>query len=465
MTASTTVGADRQPTHLVQPYSNLDLLSREGPLVIERGEGVYVFDSQGKRYLEGMSGLWCTSLGFSEPRLAEAAARQFARLPFYHTFNHRAHPPGIELARRLVELAPAGLEHVLFANSGSEANDSAIKLVWYYNNALGRPRKKKIIARRQSYHGVTVAAASLTGLPPVQADFDVPIPNILHTESPSYYHNGKPGESLEAFTDRIVASLEALILEEGADTIAAFIAEPVVGGGGVITPPPGYFARVQKLLREHDILFIVDEVITGFGRTGQLFGSEAFDLRPDLMSVAKGLSSAYLPISALLISDEINQALLQQSRKLGGFGHGTTYSAHPVAAAVALETLDIYRERDIVGHVQDVAEHFAARLQRYVDHPLVGDVRQIGLLGAVEFAADKATRTPFPAALKLGQWVQQQALERGLVVRAIGDLIAICPPLIIQRSEIDELFDILDAVLAAAPAYLEQARAGLPQDV
>ncbi|MDX9663691.1 aminotransferase [Pseudomonas sp. P5_152] len=442
--------------HFIHPYSNLDAHAERGPTVIVRGEGCHVFDDQGRRYLEGMSGLWCTSLGFSEQRLVDAAHQQLQVLPYYHSFNHRSHVPGIELAEKLAQLAPGHLNHVLFANSGSEANDSAVKLVWYYNNVLGRPLKKKIIARRQGYHGITVASGSLTGLPPIHAEFDLPISGILHTDSPSHYHAGLPGETAQAFSDRIVGNLEALILREGPETIAAFIAEPVIGSGGVILPPPNYFPRVQALLRKHDILFIVDEVITGFGRTGQLFGSQTYDLQPDLMSVAKGLSSAYQPISALLVSDAIDEVLRQASGKLGAFAHGTTYAAHPVAAAVALETLRLYEERKIVDHVQQVSPHFLRRLHSLADHPLVSDVRGVGLLGALEIAADKRNRSPFPAQWRLGDWIQNAAQEHGVIVRAIGNAIALCPPLIIDEALIDQLFDGLARALDDAQRYVAQ---------
>lgn len=446
----------RDIAHFIHPYSNLDAHPSRGPTVIVRGEGCHVFDEHGQRYLEGMSGLWCTSLGFSEQRLVDAAHAQLQVLPYYHSFNHRSHVPGIELAEKLAQLAPGHLNHVLFANSGSEANDSAVKLVWYYNNLLGRPLKKKIIARRQGYHGITVASGSLTGLPPIHGGFDLPIAGILHTDSPSHYHAGLPGETPQAFSDRIVGNLEALILSEGPETIAAFIAEPVIGSGGVILPPPNYFPRVQALLRKYDILFIADEVITGFGRTGQLFGSQTYDLQPDLMSVAKGLSSAYQPISALLVSDTIDDVLRQASRKLGGFAHGTTYAAHPVCAAVALETLRIYEERRIVEHVQDVSPHFLQRLQGFADHPLVSDVRGVGLLGALEIAADKNQRTPFPAQWRLGEWIQQSAQDHGVIVRAIGNAIALCPPLIIDIPLIDELFDGVARSLDDALRHVRQ---------
>lgn len=442
--------------HLVHPYSNLDAHTTRGPTVITRGDGCYVYDEHGRRFLEGMSGLWCASLGFSEKRLVQAATAQLDTLPYYHLFNHRSHPPGIALAQALTALAPAGLNHVLFANSGSEANDAAVKLVWYYNNALGRPKKKKIISRLYGYHGVTVASGSLTGLTHLHLDFDLPLPGILHTDCPSHYHFGQPGESEEAFAQRLADNLEQLILREGPDTVAAFIAEPINGSGGVIVPPAGYFERVQALLKKYDLLFIVDEVICGFGRTGRLFGSEVFDLKPDMMTVAKGLSGAYQPISGLLLSDAIHDAMKDESRKHGVFAHGLTYAAHPVAAAVALEALAIYRERDIVGHVQAVSPHLFQRLRELEDHPLVGQVRGMGLLAAVEITADKSARRPFPTAAGIGAFIQGRAMEHGVIVRAVGNCIALCPPLISERAHLDELVDGLARAFDDGLAHARQ---------
>lgn len=441
--------------HLIHPYTNLDAHATRGPVVIERGEGPYVFDTNGKRYLEGMSALWCASLGFSEQRLVDAATRQLATLPYYHVFNHRSHPAAIQLASRLTAIAPAGLNHVLFANSGSEANDTAIKLAWYYNNALGRPNKKKIISRWGAYHGVTIGAGSLTGVPAMHADFDLPIANIIHAEMPSWYHGARKGESREAFASRMLSSFEALVEREGPETIAAFIAEPVNGsGGGVILPPPGYFEGIQQLLRKHDILLIADEVITGFGRTGRMWGCDHFGIRPDMMTVAKALSSAYMPISGTLVSDAIHDAMKAESRKIGAFAHGVTYSAHPVCAAVANETLKIYEERDIVGHVARMSPRFAERLAALREHPLVGETRGIGLLGAVEIARDKAERKPFDAASGVGPYIQARAMEHGVIVRAIRDCVAVCPPLIVDEAQIDELFDGLRSALDDAREWV-----------
>jgi 4-aminobutyrate--pyruvate transaminase len=447
--------AARDIASLVHPYTNLDKHRTVGPFVVGGGSGVYVTDDSGRRYLEGMAGLWSASLGFSEPRLAAVAARQLETLPFYHTFNHRSHEPAIDLAEKLLSIAPKGLARVLFANSGSEANDAAVKLVWNYNNALGRPEKRKIISRQRAYHGVTVASASLTGLPTNHQDFNLPLPGFLHTDCPSFYLHGQPGESEAAFTDRIVGNLETLIEREGPETIAAFFAEPIMGAGGVIVPPDGYFARVQEILKKHDILFVVDEVITGFGRTGNMFACETFGLEPDILTLAKALSASFLPISATIINDKVHDALLAESRKIGVFAHGHTYAGHPVSAAVALEALRIYEERDIVGHVRAIAPHFQARLRALADHPLVGEARGMGLIGALEIVGDKAARTPFAAAAAIPAAIQNGALERGVIVRVIRDCIAVCPPLIIERDEIDILFD---AIAGSLDATLEHAR-------
>ena len=431
--------ASRDKAYYLHPYTNLKTHEDVGPLVIERGEGVHVFDDSGKAYIEGMAGLWCTSLGFGEERLVEAATRQMRKLPFYHAFTHKAHDPGIDLAEALIKIAPVPMSKVFFTNSGSEANDTVVKLVWYYNNALGRPHKKKIIARQKGYHGVTVASASLTGLPHLHRDFDLPIAGILHTDCPHFYRYGEEGETEEDFATRLADQLEQLILAEGPDTIAAFIAEPVMGAGGVIVPPATYFDKIQPVLKRYDILFIADEVICGFGRTGSMFGTQTYNLQPDIITVAKALSSAYLPIAAVMISEPIYQAMVRQSEKIGTFGHGYTYSGHPVCAAVALEALKIYEERDIVSHVRTVAPHLQDGLRRFRNHPLVGEVRGIGLIAGVEIVADKAARTPFDPKLAIGSHVARFAQEHGLIVRAMGDSIGFSPPLIITSAELDDL--------------------------
>ena len=450
--------AARDIEAVLHPYTNLATHRTNGPLVIARGKGIYVYDEQGKSYIEGLAGLWCAALGFADEELVEAAVEQMRKLPFYHQFSGKSHDPGIALAEKLKELAPVPMSKVFFTNSGSEANDTQVKLAWYYNNARGRPDKKKIISRRNAYHGVTVASASLTGLPSVHRDFDLPIAGILHTDCPHYWRNGEPGESEEAYTARVLRSLQALIDHEGAETIAAFIAEPVIGAGGVIVPPRGYFPAVRALLEAHDILLIDDEVICGFGRTGHPFGAQAFDIVPDSISVAKALSSAYLPIAAVMIDEHIYQACLDESRKLGAFSHGFTYSGHPVSAAVALKTLEIYERRRIFQHARDVAPKFQTRLKALADHPLVGETRGIGLIGAVELVADKATKRSFSPPVTVAPKGAVLCQEEGLIVRPILECLAMCPPLIITEAEIDEMFDRLTRALDRLEAHVSREK-------
>ncbi|TDJ73388.1 MAG: aspartate aminotransferase family protein [Proteobacteria bacterium] len=450
--------AKKDIAYNLHPYTNLATHEDRGPLVITRGEGIYVWDSDGNRYIEGLAGLWCVSLGSSEPRLVEAATRQLQNLPFSHTFAHRSTEPVIALAEKLIGMAPEPMAKVYFVNSGSEAVDTAMKLVWYYNNAFERPHKKKIIARKRGYHGVTIAAASLTGLPYLHTDFDLPIERVYHTDTPCYYRYAEPNESEDQFTNRLAESLEQLILSEGPDTIAAFIAEPVMGAGGVMPPPNGYFEKVQVILKRHDILMIADEVICGFGRTGNMWGSQTYGITPDMVTCAKQLSSAYLPIGAVMVSAPIYQAFVEQSRKLGVFGTGNTYGGHPVAAAVALETLKIYEERDMVGHVRDVAPRFQARLKALSEHPLVGDARGVGLIGGIEIVADKSTKQSFPPETKAAAAVEANALKHGLIVRPLpSDTVGICPPLVITEAEIDDLFDRLGRALDDAMGILKAA--------
>ncbi len=387
---------------LVHQQTDLAAYRETGGTIMARGEGVYVFDEAGNKYLEAMAGLWCASLGFSEKRLADAAYKQLLELPYYHTFFAKSNVPSVELADRLLSIAPTQMSKVMFQCSGSEANDTAIKLVWYYNNALGRPKKKKIIGRVRGYHGTTIASVSASGQPHMQGDFDVPLPMFRHTDNPHYYRFHEEGESEEQFSARMADSLEKLILAEGPETVAAFFAEPVQGGGGAITPPASYFERIQPILKKYDILFVADEVICGFGRTGNMWGSQTYNLEPDMISCAKALSAAYQPISALMISEKINQALIAQSEKLGTFGHGFTYGGHPVACAVALETLKIYDERDIFGHVRKLEPLFQGGLKATESHPLVGNARGVGLIAAsrswpTRTGAHRSPRRPRPA--------------------------------------------------------------------
>jgi 4-aminobutyrate--pyruvate transaminase len=439
----------RDIASLIHQQTDLDAHAREGGPVIARGEGCRVWDVEGREYIEAMAGLWCAGLGFSERRLADAAYRQLLALPYYHTFYHKGHGPAVELAEKLLSIAPAGMERVLFQCSGSEANDAAIKLAWLYWGIRGQPGRTKIIGRVRGYHGNTVAAVSLSGQPHMHAGFNLPLPGFLHTDNPNYYRFAEAGESEEAFSRRMAGRLEALILAEGPETIAAFFAEPVQGGGGALPPPRGYFEAIQAVLRKYDILFVADEVICGFGRTGNMWGTETYGLAPDMLSCAKQLSAAYQPISALMVGPRVHAAMLEASRKYGLFGHGFTYGGHPVACAVALETLRIYEERDIVGHVREVSPAFLDGLGAFRGHPLVGDVRGVGLIAGVELMADKAARQPFEPAARIGWRVQQACEAEGLIVRAIGDRIAFSPPLIIDEAEIGAICARFGAALDA----------------
>ena len=435
--------AARDIANVLHPNTDLKMHLETGPVVITRGEGVRVFDDTGKGYIEAVAGLWCASLGFSNERLVEAAAKQMRQLPYYHGFTSKSHGPMIDLAEMLIERAPVKMSKVFFANSGSEANDTAIKMVWYFNNAIGRPNKKKIIGRIKGYHGITLAAASLTGLPANHRSFDVPLDRFVHTMTPHYYHGAQEGESEEQFAQRCADELEALILKEGPDTVAAMWAEPVMGAGGVIVPPAGYFEKIQAVLTKYDVLLVADEVITGFWRTGNYWGSGTLNVKPDILTCAKALSSSYLPISAVMVNDRVFRALADESHAIGTFGHGYTYSGHPVPAAVAVETLKIYDEMKIGENVRSVGAVMQKALrERFEGHELVGEVRGMGLIGAVELVADQAARKNFDPALKIGARAAKLAEAHGVISRGLpGDALAFSPPLIITEADVREMID------------------------
>jgi 4-aminobutyrate---pyruvate transaminase len=421
-----------------------------GPLVMTRGEGVYVFDANNKRYLEAMAGLWCTSLGFSEARLKAAAAAAYDKFGFYHSFNHKTPDTTIDLAERLVAMSPIPDAQAYFATSGSEATETMVKLAWVYHAARGNPAKRKIIARDRGFHGSTIVAASMCGLPRMHREFGLPLPGFLHTLCPDAYRNSLPNETAAAFTDRLAAALEAMILAEGADTIAAFIAEPINAGGGIVVPPEGYFAKIEAVLRRHDILVLADEVVCGFGRTGNWFGCQTVGMHPDMMAMAKGLSSYYFPISAVLVGRPVVDALTAMNEAGDLFGHGFTNSGHPVGAAVALETLRIYDEMDVVGHVRTMGARLKSGLLAIAGaSAIVGEVRGEGLMIGVELVADPATRAAFDPALKIGARFDELAIANGLIIRAMGDTIGFCPPLIITASEIDEILDLFARTLCS----------------
>ena len=437
----------RDRASVLHPMTHLALHAAEGPLVVTSGDGVRITDNAGNTYIEGLSGLWSVTLGFHNERLSNAAYRQMMTLPSYHMFRFKSHEPGIELAERLLALSPVPMSRVFFANSGSEANDTAIKLVWYYNNAVGRPAKKKIIGRRGGYHGTTVATGSLTGLARNHTDFDLPIDRILHTTCPHYWREGRAGESEEGFATRCADDLEQLILAQGPETVAAFFAEPVMGAGGVILPPATYFAKIQAVLKKYEVLFVADEVICGFGRLGAMFGCEIYDLKPDMITLAKGFS-------ALMVSEPIYQACLEQSSKLGVFGHGFTYSGHPVCAAVAIETLNIYEEMDIVARVREVAPVLQQGLLAFAGHPLVGEVRGTGLVAALELVNKaRGPRQPFDPKYNVGLYVERQCQQHGVILRSLGDSLTVAPPLTIGEADIRAILDVIERSLNETYAH------------
>jgi len=437
---------------IIYPVTNLSAVEQ---INIVSGKGVYVYDDAGNQYLEGLSGLWCSALGYGNEELIAAITSQLETLSYSHMFGGRTHPVVMELADKLAAMVPIPDARIFFSNSGSEANDSHIKMLRYYANAIGKPQKKKIIALDRGYHGVTVAAAALTGLPVMHSHFDLPVEalGILRADCPNYYHGKIGAETEEEFVTRLLNNLEQLILKEGADTIAAFVAEPLMGAGGVVVPPESYLPKVQALLSEHDILLWADEVICGFGRTGNDFGSTTMGIKPDLMSFAKQLSSAYVPISAAVIPGAMYEAMAEQSAGVGIFGHGYTYTGHPVACAAALKALEIYERDDLFARAKTMGERLQARLQEYAGHELVGEVRGKGLIGAIELVANKETGQAF-ADGRVGAFAQRACQNEGLLLRVVaGSSVAFCPPLIIEEEQIDEMVDKFGRALVATLDY------------
>ncbi len=433
--------------HSMHPYTNMRLHEEQGPMIITRGEGVHVYDSEGKEYIEGLAGLWSVAVGFSQPRLVEAAAKQMAELPYYHTFAHKAHEPSIRLAEKLAEMTPEGMDRVFFTNSGSEANDTVIKMVWFYNNALGRPEKKKFLARNKAYHGITIASGSLTGLPANHKDFDLPAIPVTHLTCPHYWKWAEDGETEAEFTARLLKEAEDTILAEGPETIAGFIGEPVMGAGGVMTPPEGYWPGIRALCDKYDILLVSDEVINGFGRCGTPFGCQKYGFTPDIMVTSKQLTSSYMPLAAIIVNDKVYNTIADHTAKLGTFGHGFTGSGHPVACAVGLENLKIIEEQDLMGNAARLEAKFQEGLRKFADHPLVGEVRGVGLIGGIEMAKDKEKRLSFEPAGKVAPQVVKFCAEEGLILRAVYETVALCPPLIVTEEDIDQILARLGRAL------------------
>ena len=447
--------AARDVAFHIHSQTNPQLIERDGPLVVARGEGVRVFDAAGKGYLDAMAGLWCASLGFTNDRLAAAAAKQYAELGFYHTFFQRTQEGVATLAEKLVELTGMEGGKAYFATSGSEANETMVKLAWVYHTVRGKPTKRKVIARERAFHGSTIAAASMCGLEFMHREFGLPLPGFLHTLCPSPYRGMLEGEDEAAFVERLADELEKLILREGPDSIAAFIAEPINAGGGIIVPPARYFARIEAVLKKYDILFLDDEIVCGFGRTGNWFGKETVGAKPQMMALAKGLSSSYFPISAVVVAPEIYEALKEFNKAGGNFGHGFTNSGHPVGVAIALEAIRIYEEMNVVEHVRKLG----ARLKGHFDalaaaSPIIGEVRGAGLMLGIEIVADKETRAPFDPHLQAGMQFDRIAYDNGLIARCMGDVLGFSPPLIVTEDDVDEIADKVARSLKALEAHL-----------
>ncbi len=429
---------------VLHPFTQLKDFAegRQRPRIVTGGRGVFIRDQDGRELLDGFAGLYCVNIGYGRQDVAEAIARQAQELAYYHSYAGTSSEPLIRLSERLVAMAPGKMSKVFYGLSGSDANETQAKLVWYYNNLRGQPAKKKIIARERGYHGCSVISGSMTGLDFYHAHMDLPVSAIKRTGVPHHYWGGKPGESEAAFAQRRAEELDALIQAEGPETVGAFIGEPVLGTGGIIPPPEGYWAAIQQVLRKHDVLLIADEVVTGFGRTGKLFGSLAYGMEPDLITVAKGLTSAYVPLSACLVGERVFEVMAEAAPRIGAFSHGYTYSGHPLGAAAANAVLDIVEQEDLPGNAARVGGYFQERLHAlFDDHPIVGEVRGVGLMAALEFVADKGAKQRFDAALKVGARVSAAALQEGLIARAMphGDILGFSPPLVITRAEVDDL--------------------------
>ena len=431
---------ERDLNSVFHPMTDMSRLNQDGPLMVVRGEGVYVYDEEDRQYIDGLAGLWCTSLGYANEEIAENAFAQMKTLSYAHLFLDKSSDIAVRLAEQLKEMVPGGFSKVFFGLSGSDANDTQVKLIRYYNNVIGRPQKKKIIGRYKGYHGIAGTAASATGHEAYHKGFDLPLEGFLHTDCPHYYRNALAGESEEQFTSRLAKNLEDLILKEGPETVAAFIAEPIMGAGGVIVPPDSYFPKIQAILKDYDVLFIADEVVTGFGRTGNPFGADTFDLKPDTMTLAKSLTSAYMPLSAVMIPEFIYQAILEASQDWGIFGHGFTYTGHPVSVAVGSKVLEIYKRDKVFEKAARLGEQFQAKLKSYENHPLVGEVRGKGLIGACELVANKESGLAFDTTSGVGRYCLERMRAHGLIARALGDSMCLCPPLVTSDDEVGEIF-------------------------
>ncbi|KXU96468.1 hypothetical protein CR51_23045 [Caballeronia megalochromosomata] len=414
--------------------------------IVRGGSGIRIEDHEGRQYIDAFAGLYCVNIGYGRTEVADRMHEQATKLAYYHTYVGHSSDAIIELSSRIIDWAPDGMKKVYYGMSGSDANETQVKIVWYYNNVLNRPNKKKIISRERGYHGSGIVTGSLTGLPSFHQHFDLPLDRVKHTVCPHWYRKAPIGMNESDFVAYCVNELEKMIAYEGADTIAAFIGEPVMGTGGIVPPPPGYWPAIQEVLKRHDILLISDEVVCGFGRLGSKMGSQYYGIEPDLITVAKGLTSAYAPLSGVIVSEKVWDVIARGSKEHGPMGHGWTYSGHPVCAAAALANLEILERENLVENAAAVGTYFGTRLREaFGNHPLVGEVRSTGMLAALEFMADRETRKPFDAALRIGPQVAAAALERGLIARAMphGDILGFAPPLVMTQEDADEIVDIV----------------------
>lgn len=454
MALSTAQYQELDNAHFLHPFTDHKQLHQKGARIIESAEGVYLFDSDGNRLLDGMAGLWCVNVGYGRKDLAEVAKSQMEQLPYYNSFFQTAHPPVIELSALLAEVTPGHLNHVFLTNSGSESNDTVVRMVRHYWQSLGHQEKQVIISRKNAYHGSTMAGASLGGMAAMHSQGGLPIADIVHINQPFWYHEG--GDlSPEEFGKKVAHELEQKIEELGEHRVAAFIAEPIQGAGGVIVPPDSYWPEISAICKRHQILLVADEVICGFGRTGEWFGSDYYDLKPDLMSIAKGLSSGYLPIGGVMVADHVSNVLIEEG---GEFFHGMTYAGHPAACAVASANIKILRDEGIIDNVKkNTGPYLQRRWRELADHPLVGEARGVGFLGALQLVADKASRTPFEANQNVGMTCRDIAAKNGLVMRAVGDSMIISPPLIMSTDQIDELVNLAHQALDETQATLQRS--------
>ena len=445
-------------THM-HPFTSAAEHADGVPKVMVEGAGIYVHDNAGKRYLDAMAGLWCVNAGYGREEIVSAVADQASRLPYYHTFLSMTNEPAARLADRLISLAPGNMSKVFFGSSGSDTNDTQVKIVWYYHNVLGKPEKKKIIARQGAYHGSTLAGASLSGLPHMHGSFDLPLDRFIHVDAPHYWRNAPAGISELDYSDLLATNLEECIVRNGPETVGAFIAEPIQGAAGVIPPPEGYFQAIVPVLRKYDILFIADEVICGFGRLGEWWGSNFYGLEPDLISAAKGLTSGYVPMSACLIAEGVWEVLREGSSQFGPFAHGYTYSGHPVAAAAAMANLDIIEGEGLVENAAVVGTYLQESLRNaFAGHPLVGEVRGVGLIAAIELVEDRETKRPFDPSVAVARRLHELLMEEGLICRPVFNALALSPPLVLSNQDVDAIVGMFSKGLNRLTKELAAAR-------